>query len=73
MRDEKHIRGQAATDGREAPSVRAELVIILRNVAGGEPVIWQPEEKETDPDDYTHVSNARITLLRWGVGGYSTA
>jgi len=73
MRNDKNTRSQAVTDGHEAPSGRAELVIVLRNVAGGEPVIWQPEENHTDPDDNTNVSNARITLLHWGVGGDSTA
>jgi len=74
MRNDKHTRGQAVTDGHEeAPSGRAELVIILRNAAGGEPVIWQPEENPTDPDDTTNASNAWIPLLHWGAGGYSTA
>ena len=73
MRNDKHTRGQAVTDGHEAPSGRAELVIILRNAAGGEPVIWQPEENQTDPDDNTNVSYAWITFLRWSAGGYSTA
>lgn len=74
MRNDKHTRGQAVTGGPEAPSDQAELVIILRNVAGGEQVIWQPEDNRTDPDnDNTNISNAWITLLRWRAGGYSTA
>jgi hypothetical protein len=51
MPNERFTRGSAVSDGFEVPSVRAELVIILRNVAGGEPVIWRREDDDTDDDD----------------------
>lgn len=74
MRNEKYTRGPAISDGLEAPSDQAELVIILRN-AGGEQVIWRREDNHTDPnDDHADVGDAwLIRLLDWGVGGCSTA
>jgi hypothetical protein len=64
MPNEKYTRGPAVSDGPEEPSNRADLIIVLRNVASGEAVIWQPEDDHTD-------NNVPwlTTLLSWGVGG----
>jgi hypothetical protein len=64
MPNEKFPRGPAVSDGPEKPSVRADLVIVLRNEASGEAVIWQREDDPTD-------NNVPwlTTLLSWGVGG----
>lgn len=48
MPNEKYTRGPAVSDGFEEPSDQAELIIVLWNVAGGEPVIWQREDDHTD-------------------------
>jgi hypothetical protein len=63
MPNERFTRGSAVSDSTEVPSVRAELVIILRNVAGGEPVIWRREDDDTDDDDVSWIA----TLLGWGL------
>jgi hypothetical protein len=64
MPNEKFPRGPAVSDGPEKPSVRADLVIVLRNEVSGEAVIWQPEDDHTD-------NNVPwlTTLLSWRVGG----
>lgn len=64
MPNERFTRGSAVSDGYEVPSVRAELVIILRNAAGGEPVIWRREDDDTDDDDVSWIA----TLLGWSLG-----
>jgi hypothetical protein len=64
MRNEKFRRGPAVSDGFEEPSDRAELVIVLRPVAGGEPVIWHREDDRTD-DNVSWFN----TLLRFGLEG----
>jgi hypothetical protein len=82
MRNEKFTPGSAVSDGFEEPSDRAELVIVLRNVAGGEPVIWHREDDRTDDNAggepvIWHREDDRTddnvwwftTLLRFGLGG----
>ena len=64
MRNEKFRRGPAVSDGFEEPSDRAELVIVLRPVTGGEPVIWHREDDRTD-DSVSWFT----TLLRFGLEG----
>jgi len=64
MRNEKLTRGSAVSDGFEEPSDQAELRIVLRNVAGGEPVIWRREDDRTD-DNVSWFT----TLLGFGLGG----
>jgi hypothetical protein len=64
MPNERFTRGSAVSDGFEVPSDQAELVIILRNVAGGEPVIWRREDDRTD-DKVSWIA----TLLSWGFEG----
>ncbi len=64
MPNEKFTQGSTVSDGIEEPSDRAELVIILRNVAGGEPVTWQRKDDRTD-DNVSWFT----TLLRFGFGG----
>jgi hypothetical protein len=74
MLNEKYSRGPAAPDDLEAPSDRASLVIVLRNVTTGQQAIWQRADHADPDDDRINLNNAWLTtLLGWGVGGYPTA
>lgn len=64
MPNERFTRGSTVSDGFEVPSDQAELVIILRNVAGGEPVVWRRADDRTD-DNVSWIA----TLLSWGFEG----
>jgi hypothetical protein len=74
MRNEKYSRGPAVSDDGEAPSDRANLVIVLRNETTGQQAVWHRKDKHADHnDDHTDDSNAWLTALLWGAGGFPTA
>jgi hypothetical protein len=74
MRNEKHVRGPAVSDDVEAPSDRADLVIVLRNETTGQQAIWHRQDKPAGRgNDHTDDSNAWLTALLWGAGGFPTA
>ena len=62
MPNEEITRGPAVSDGREEPSDRAELVIVLKNVASGDTVIWRRGDYRTG----NNVSWFGI-FLRWSL------
>jgi hypothetical protein len=74
MRNEKYSRGPAVSGDVEAPSDRANLVIVLRNETTGQQAIWHREDNQADREtDHTDDSNAWLTALLWGAGGFPTA
>ncbi len=62
MRNEKYSRGPAVSDDVEAPSDRANLVIVLRNETTGQQAVWHRKDKHADHNnDHTDDSNPHPT------------